>query len=191
MYFPADYALFLVNRPKVIKDINQSGRIILARGDTVEVPLRRGPSKCGAVHLSSCLTSILDLEIQRNSGRQFFRDGGTRSKFRRDQVFSFEPATTPEHIKSDNYGTRPNNDKDPPGQKSMKENRRIQKWQLWAHPYLAIFCFRRIQEGFKRGISVEAPKPNLGFFSGRVGSDSGGLPGCNSNIWSVTPSFGL
>ena len=40
---------------------------------------------------------------------------------------------------------------------------------------------RWIQEGFK-GFSVEAPKPHLGAFSGRFGSDSGGLPGCNSDF---------
>ena len=48
--------------------------------------------------------------------------------------------------------------------------------------------------GFKkalRGFSVEAPKPHLGPFSGRFGSDSGGLPGYNSDFWSVTPTLGL
>ena len=45
--------------------------------------------------------------------------------------------------------------------------------------------------GFKKalkGFSVEAPKPHSGSFSGRFGSDSGGLPGCNSDFWSVVNS---
>ena len=46
---------------------------------------------------------------------------------------------------------------------------------------------RRLQGGF----SVEAPKRHSGPFSGRFGSDSGGLPGCNSDFWPVTPTFGL
>ena len=41
------------------------------------------------------------------------------------------------------------------------------------------------------GFSVEAPEPHSGPFSGRFGSDSGGLPGCNSDFWSATPTFGL
>ena len=48
--------------------------------------------------------------------------------------------------------------------------------------------------GFKkalRGFSAEAPKPDSGPVSGRLGSDFGGLPGCNSDFWSVTPTFGL
>ena len=39
--------------------------------------------------------------------------------------------------------------------------------------------------GFKkasRGFSVEARKPDSGAFSGRFGSDFGGLPGCNSDF---------
>ena len=48
-----------------------------------------------------------------------------------------------------------------------------------------------IQEGFEGGFSVEAPKPELGPFSGQFGSDSGGLPGCNSDFWPATPTFGL
>ena len=46
--------------------------------------------------------------------------------------------------------------------------------------------------GFKRalrGFSVEAPKPHSGPFSGRFGSDSGGLPGCNSDFWSESSDF--
>ena len=42
-----------------------------------------------------------------------------------------------------------------------------------------------------RGFSVEAPKPHSGPFSGRFVSDSGALPGCVSDFWSVTPTFGL
>ena len=38
-----------------------------------------------------------------------------------------------------------------------------------------------IQDGFK-GVSVGAPKPHSGPFSGWFGSDSGGLPGCNSDF---------
>ena len=44
------------------------------------------------------------------------------------------------------------------------------------------------QEGFKGGFSVEAPNPNSGSFSGRFGSDSGGLTSCNSDL---SPTFGL
>ena len=48
--------------------------------------------------------------------------------------------------------------------------------------------------GFKKALRrtfVEAPKPHSGVFSGRFGSDSEGLPGCSSDFWSVTPTFGL
>ena len=68
---------------------------------------------------------------------------------------------------------------------------------VYAAQLLAGFCshfrslFQRwIQEGFK-GFSAEAPKPDSGAFSGRFGSDFGGLPGCNSDFWLVTPTFGL
>ena len=47
---------------------------------------------------------------------------------------------------------------------------------------------RWIQEGFKDWFSVEAPKPHSGFLSGRFGSDSGGLPGCNSDF---PPNIGV
>ena len=53
-----------------------------------------------------------------------------------------------------------------------------------------VVYFRWIQEGFK-GFSAEAPKPDSGAFSGRFGSDFGGLPGCNSDFCPVTPTFGL
>ena len=48
-----------------------------------------------------------------------------------------------------------------------------------------------IQEGFKGGFSAKVPQPDSGPFSGRFGSDSGGLPHCNSDFWPVTPIFGL
>ena len=35
--------------------------------------------------------------------------------------------------------------------------------------------------------SVEAPKPHSDSFSGRFGSDSGGLPGCNSGAFGLQP----
>ena len=47
------------------------------------------------------------------------------------------------------------------------------------------------KKALKGGFSAEAPKPDSGPLSGRFGSDSGGLPGCNSDFWSVTPTFGL
>ena len=53
---------------------------------------------------------------------------------------------------------------------------------------------RQMLGGFKkalRGVSVEAPKPDSGAFSGRFGSDSGVLPGRNSDFWCVTPTFDL
>ena len=50
---------------------------------------------------------------------------------------------------------------------------------------------RWIQEGFKGGFSVDAPKRHLGSFSGRFGSDSGSLPGSISDFRSVTLTFGL
>ena len=37
-----------------------------------------------------------------------------------------------------------------------------------------------------RGFSAEAPKPH----SDRFGLDSGGLPGCTSDFWSATLTFG-
>ena len=46
--------------------------------------------------------------------------------------------------------------------------------------------FNWIQEGFTGGVSAEAPKPHSGAFSGRFGSESGSLPGSNSDFWSVT-----
>ena len=54
-----------------------------------------------------------------------------------------------------------------------------------------VFFFRWIQEGFKGGVSVEAPKPHSGPFAWRFGFASRGLPGCISDFWSVTPTFGL
>ena len=59
-------------------------------------------------------------------------------------------------------------------------------------PAVPFFC--PILGGFKkalRGFSVEAPEPHSGPFSGRLGSDSRGLPGCNSDSWSVTLTSGL
>ena len=50
-------------------------------------------------------------------------------------------------------------------------------------------CLSWIQEGFKGGGSAETPKPDSGSFSGRFGSDSGGLPHCNSDFGPVTPTL--
>ena len=60
-----------------------------------------------------------------------------------------------------------------------------------------IFCPRIARTwvvGLKQalgGVSVEAPEPHSGPLSLRFGSDSGGLPGFNSDVWFVTPTFGL
>ena len=45
------------------------------------------------------------------------------------------------------------------------------------------------KKAFKGGILY--PRPHSGSFSGRFGSDSVGLSGCNSDFGSVTPTFGL
>ena len=45
------------------------------------------------------------------------------------------------------------------------------------------------KNSFQGGFSVEALEP--GSFSGRLGSDSGGLPHCTSDFRSVAPTFGL
>ena len=58
---------------------------------------------------------------------------------------------------------------------------------FWSWPDLNLGGFKKALGVF----SVEAPKPDSGSFSGRFGSDSGGLPGCNSDFWSVMPTCGL
>ena len=63
----------------------------------------------------------------------------------------------------------------------------FQKHYVSKEKVLGGFKFKKVLRGF----SVEAPKPNSDAFSGRFGSDSGGLPGCNSDFWSVTRTFGL
>ena len=74
--------------------------------------------------------------------------------------------------------------------KSGKVRKNLVKTQsMWLKPSQTpvkscVPILRRIQEGFKGGFSAGAPKPRLGSFSGRFGSDSGGP-------WSVTPTFGL
>ena len=47
--------------------------------------------------------------------------------------------------------------------------------------------------GFKKALSesVEAPKLHSGQVPGRFGLDFWGLPGCKSDCWSVTQTFGL
>ena len=42
-----------------------------------------------------------------------------------------------------------------------------------------------------RGFSVKGCKPHSGSFLELFGSDSGVLPSCSSDFWSVTPTFGL
>ena len=50
----------------------------------------------------------------------------------------------------------------------------------------ALFCAKKgYQLGGFGGFSVEAPEPDSGSFSGRFGSDSGGLPHWNSDFWSL------
>ena len=59
-------------------------------------------------------------------------------------------------------------------------------------PKVSLVFLLPVSGGFKRalrGFSVEAPKPDSGCFSRRFGSDSGCLPGCSSDSWSVTPTL--
>ena len=63
-------------------------------------------------------------------------------------------------------------------------------------PHLQTRIIRKAKNnlgGFKKalkGVSAEAPKPHVGPFCRRFGSDSGGLrAGRNSDFWSIAPTF--